>query len=60
MSPCSEAVGSPPPSLGSTRCSPIARQWPEREVLRILVDRRRAIGEKHTYKTNQLHPLCWN
>lgn len=26
-------------------------------MLRILVDRRRAIGEKHTYKTNQLHAL---
>jgi transposase len=29
----------------------------QREVLRILVDRRRAIGEEHTYKINQLHAL---
>ena len=28
-----------------------------REVLRILVDRRRSIGEEHTYKVNQLHAL---
>jgi transposase len=29
----------------------------DREVLRILVDRRRSIGEEHTYKVNQLHAL---
>lgn len=29
----------------------------QREVLRILVDRRRAIGQEHTYKVNQLHAL---
>ncbi len=29
----------------------------QREVLRILVDRRRAIGEEHTVKVNQLHAL---
>jgi transposase len=29
----------------------------QREVLRILVDRRRSIGEEHTYKVNQLHAL---
>lgn len=29
----------------------------DREVLRILVDRRRSIGEEHTVKVNQLHAL---
>lgn len=29
----------------------------DREVLRILVDRRRSIGEEHTYKVNRLHAL---
>ncbi|PKW26604.1 transposase [Phycicoccus duodecadis] len=29
----------------------------DRDVLRILVDRRRSIGEEHTYKINQLHAL---
>ena len=29
----------------------------QREVLRTLVDRRRAIGQEHTYKVNQLHAL---
>ncbi|WP_245616056.1 IS110 family transposase [Phycicoccus jejuensis] len=29
----------------------------QREILRILVDRRRAIGDEHTVKVNQLHAL---
>jgi transposase len=39
-----------------TGLRPVVRDA-QREVLRILVDRRRAIGEEHTYKTNQLHAL---
>jgi hypothetical protein len=27
------------------------------EVLRLLVDRRRSIGEEHTRKVGQLHPI---
>ncbi|GAA2743045.1 IS110 family transposase [Terrabacter aerolatus] len=39
-----------------TGLRPVVRDA-QREVLRILVDRRRAIGEEHTYKVNQLHAL---
>ncbi|MEW1953055.1 IS110 family transposase [Terrabacter sp. NPDC080008] len=39
-----------------TGLRPVVRDT-QREVLRILVDRRRAIGEEHTYKVNQLHAL---
>jgi transposase len=46
-------------ALVGTRMSGLRPVVPDaqREVLRILVDRRRAIGEEHTVKVNQLHAL---
>ena len=46
-------------ALVGTRMSGLRPVVPDaqREVLRILVDRRRSIGEEHTYKVNQLHAL---
>ncbi len=46
-------------ALVGTRMSGLRSVVPDaqREVLRILVDRRRSIGEEHTYKVNQLHAL---
>lgn len=46
-------------ALGGVRMSglaPVVRDE-QREVLRLLVDRRRRIGEEHTVKTCQLHSL---
>jgi transposase len=46
-------------ALVGTRMSGLRPVVPDaqREVLRILVDRRRSIGEEHTVKVNQLHAL---
>ena len=46
-------------ALVGTRMSGLRPVLPDaqREVLRILVDRRRSIGEEHTNKVNQLHAL---
>ena len=46
-------------ALVGTRMSGLRPVVPDadREVLRILVDRRRSIGEEHTDKVNQLHAL---
>ncbi|WP_270890012.1 IS110 family transposase, partial [Pedococcus sp. 5OH_020] len=46
-------------ALVGTRMSGLRPVVPDadREVLRILVDRRRSIGEEHTHKGNQLHAL---
>ncbi len=46
-------------ALVGTRMSGLRPVVPDtqREILRILVDRRRAIGDEHTVKVNQLHSL---